>query len=185
MRSGYRPCATGDSGSRGFASVRDDSHRHVDALWSQVDHLSGAEGGLRGWEGNDVLRSPRRPLRCDDVLQRGHRHIDRTYLEDRSLISEARVAVGESVRNETQIEGTMVRDQGHRLDRTQHLRVRLEPDTVRDRLRPEAARRGLPGRGEPPQVVLVRRRADVNVDGGMPGGVEASCHASDDHEPHP
>lgn len=69
---------------------------------------------------------------------------------NRSILGEGGVAVGEPVRNETQIERTMLSDQRHQLDLTQHLRVRLERDTVRIAFHPKPGAEVCQCRGEPP-----------------------------------
>lgn len=74
--------------------------------------------------------------------------------------------------------------QGHQLDLTQHVGVRLERDSFRIPRHPELGAEVRQCRSEPCQVGIIGRGADVYVHGGMPGVVEPDRHPTDDHELH-
>ena len=67
----------------------------------------------------------------------------------------------------------MFGDQSHQIDLTQHVGVRLERDTLGILRHPEPGAWVRQCRGEPGQVGVIGRWADVDVDGGMPGVVES------------
>ncbi len=75
---------------------------------------------------DDVLRAVRRAFRRNSILERRHRQISRGDYDDRCMLANAGVAVGEPSRCEAQVEGSVLGDQGHHLDLTECLGVEVD-----------------------------------------------------------